>query len=613
MRLREHVDNVATLRRSIREADESTSDWELRNLWDEAQSELAKVRLFGDLVVAAFFENRNPKERETKRAEYARAVVSGEAERYRAWVEKWRQVEQSLAPLHWEIEFPEVFERQDSGFDGVIGNPPFLGGTLIGGRLGLTYHDYLVTAYPPATGLADLIAFFLRRSFGLLRGSGGFGLIATNTVSQGDTRVAGLETILREGGQIYEAQRRYQWPGDAAVIVSVVHLARTMRDVHPILDGLRVERISSFLRRGNVDAMPATLSQNRGICYMGTKIWGAGFVFEEDPSNGSSSLAEMERLVSQDPRNGQVIFRYLGGQEFNTSPVQAPSRFVIDFGELSEAEARGWPSLFSILEERVRPVRAKNKQRNYRENWWLHANRVLDSPAYLEQHGRLLALTSVSRHISAAFVERGTIVSDSMVVFLLHEDADFAVIQSRVHELWARFIGSSMKDDLRYTTPCFDTFPRPTDARATRLGAVGSAYYRIRAQVMETNREGLTKTYNRFHDPDEHGPQFENLRELHEAMDRTVLDAYGWGDILTNCEFLLDYEIDEEDWRDKKKPYRYRWPDEVRDEVLTRLLELNAERAKEEARSGGAATKKRRKSTARKRAPNEPDTEDLFS
>jgi hypothetical protein len=96
-------------------------------------------------------------------------------------------------------------------------------------------------------------------------------------------------------------------------------------------------------------------------------------------------------------------------------------------------------------------------------------------------------------------------------------------------------------------------------------------------------------------------------------MDRTVLDAYGWGDILTNCEFLLDYEIDEEDWRDKKKPYRYRWPDEVRDEVLTRLLELNAERAKEEARSGGAATKKRRKSTARKRAPNEPDTEDLFS
>ena len=83
------------------------------------------------------------------------------------------------------------------------------------------------------------------------------------------------------------------------------------------------------------------------------------------------------------------------------------------------------------------------------------------------------------------------------------------------------------------------------------------------------------------------------LRELHAAMDRAVLDAYGWSDIKTDCEFLLDYEIDEEEWGDKKKPYRYRWPDEVRDEVLARLLELNAERAKEEARSGAAATKKR--------------------
>ena len=62
-------------------------------------------------------------------------------------------------------------------------------------------------------------------------------------------------------------------------------------------------------------------------------------------------------------------------------------------------------------------------------------------------------------------------------------------------------------------------------------------------------------------------------------MDRAVLNAYGWQDIPTDCEFLLDYEIDEEEWGTKKKPYRYRWPNEVRDEVLARLLELNAQRA----------------------------------
>ena len=98
--------------------------------------------------------------------------------------------------------------------------------------------------------------------------------------------------------------------------------------------------------------------------------------------------------------------------------------------------------------------------------------------------------------------------------------------------------------------------------------------------------EGMTKTYNRFHDPYEDDSDIEKLRELHAAMDRAVLDAYGWTDIPTDCDFLLDYEIDEATWGRKKKPYRYRWPDAIRDEILARLLALNAERAAEEARMG---------------------------
>jgi hypothetical protein len=94
-------------------------------------------------------------------------------------------------------------------------------------------------------------------------------------------------------------------------------------------------------------------------------------------------------------------------------------------------------------------------------------------------------------------------------------------------------------------------------------------------------------------------------------LDRAVLDAYGWSDIATDSEFLLDYEIDEEEWGDKKKPYRYRWPDEVRDEVLARLLELNAERAKEEARSG-ALVKSCGRKTGAKSSREESETGDVF-
>ena len=122
---------------------------------------------------------------------------------------------------------------------------------------------------------------------------------------------------------------------------------------------------------------------------------------------------------------------------------------------------------------------------------------------------------------------------------------------------------------------------------------------------MAKHDEGLTKTYNRFHDPHEKSTEIIKLRELHEEMDRVVLRAYGWDDLANSatCEFLLDYEEEDEvevssqlsgvsKKSKKKKPWRLRWPDEFRDEVLSRLLELNEQRHKEELLTGVGATSK---------------------
>ena len=192
----------------------------------------------------------------------------------------------------------------------------------------------------------------------------------------------------------------------------------------------------------------------------------------------------------------------------------------------------------------------------------------------------------------------------------------FSVLQSRPHEIWARFFGSSLEDRLRYTpSDCFETFPFPEDWQINpALETTGQSYYDFRAELMVRNNQGLTKTYNRFHDPYEHDPEIRELRELHAAMDRAVLDAYGWNDIPVECEFILDYEINEEEWSPRcRKPYRYRWPDKVRDEVLARLLELNADRAREEARSGLSKTKKiARVPTKKDMITGEPEMEKLF-
>jgi hypothetical protein len=173
-----------------------------------------------------------------------------------------------------------------------------------------------------------------------------------------------------------------------------------------------------------------------------------------------------------------------------------------------------------------------------------------------------------------------------------------------------------LEDRLGYrASDCFETFPFPPEWETNAaLEEAGKTYYEFRAALMVRNNEGLTKTYNRFHDPEETNADIHQLRELHARMDAAVLTAYGWDDLLPRCacEFLLDYEEEDEDpegggKRKRKKPWRYRWPDEVRDEVLARLLALNATRHAEEVAAGtapGMKAGKRRKTKNPKRIFN---------
>ena len=154
-----------------------------------------------------------------------------------------------------------------------------------------------------------------------------------------------------------------------------------------------------------------------------------------------------------------------------------------------------------------------------------------------------------------------------------------------------------MKDDLRYTpSDVFETFPFPRGWESSpALEAAGRAYYEHRAALMVANNQGLTATYNRFHNRNEDDAGIVRLRELHDAMDRAVLDAYGWKDLHPRCDYYLDYEEEEDAQPSKKKaPLRYRWPDDTRDDVLARLLALNAERAAEERREAPPPPKKPR-------------------
>ena len=344
--LRKCVARVAELRRRIREADETVSDWDLRDWWDEARFELGKVRLFGDLVIAAFFEGTKPKERKAKRDEYAGAVFTGEFGGYRKPIERRRQQDPPLAPFHWGIEFPEVFEpapsatgeqvrvpfRLSRGFDAIVGNPPFAGKNSVAAGNVPQYTDWLKQVHAESHGNADLVAHFFRRALGLVRDMGVFGLVATNTIAQGDTRASGLRWICKNGGDIFSVRRRVKWPGLAAVVVSVIHAGKGLVADRKRIDDRDVDRITAFLfHRGGHDD-PARLAENAAKSFQGSIVLGMGFTFDDTDTKGAaSSLAEMRRLVAKDPRNQEVIFPYIGGQEVNTSPTHVYHRYVINF------------------------------------------------------------------------------------------------------------------------------------------------------------------------------------------------------------------------------------------------------------------------------------------
>src|SRR5262249_46999280 len=149
--------------------------------------------------------------------------------------------------------------------------------------------------------------------------------------------------------------------------------------------------------------------------------------------------------------------------------------------------------------------------------------------AAIRHLGFVLASSQVAPHLSFAILPANRVYAHTLNVFALPTYASFCGLQNRVHEVWARFFASSMKDDLRYTcSDCFETFPFPDSFESNpSLEQAGRAYYEFRAALMVRNNEGLTKTYNRFHDPNEPSDDIRKLRQLHAAMDRAVLDAYG--------------------------------------------------------------------------------------
>jgi len=573
-------------------------------LLQRAERALDVLEIGGNLLVGVTLQGGADAEQDARRQhlldKFVLALAAGEEQRAsegmrapfiahildedRAAIESLRAEANALLggrrPFHWPLEFPEVFVDGSAwgdpgGFDALIGNPPFLGGSKITGPLGTNYRDYIVDVLAEGRrGKADLCTYFFLRAFHLLRSSAGFGLLATNTIAQGDSRMVGLDCLLAHDGIVNRAIPTMRWPGTASLDVAVVWLRSGSWNGEVVLDQAVVPSITAFLEvPGVVSGLPHALTSNTDKSFKGTEVRGMGFVLTPE---------EAAALIAKDGRNREVLLPFLSGDDLNSRPDQCPSRWVINFSDWPIDRAQSYKDCWLIVEAKVKPERQRIDEcgafvlrKPLPQRYWQFAEK--QTALYIATDGmsRVICKTRHSPNCAFGIVPTGVIFQDALTVIAFDDYGHFAALSSTLHESWAWQYGSTLgAHTLRYTSAdCFANYPFPDLMES--LYSIGEAYFQYRQLVMDSRTEGLTNISNRFHAPDEAAEDIAKLRDLHVEMDYAVASAYGWDDLDFNHGF-----------HQTKQGLRYTISEQSRREILGRLLALNHERYKQEVASG---------------------------
>ncbi len=464
--------------------------------------------------------------------------------------------------------------------DFVIGNPPFLGTKRMRAALGDGYVEALRRTYAEdIEDSADLVMYWWHKAAELTEAGElrRFGLITTNSITQSFNRRV-LERHLTKGLAIPYAIPDHPWTD--AETGAAVRIAMTCGSVDPprqarlalvLAEGPETEEdearkvllsirdngpIQADLRMGAGVASSRALRANAGFSGMGVALHGHGFVLEED---------EVERIGLL---NSPVVRHYVGGRDLLQRPRE---RYVIDFSFQSEDAARAAaPAAFQHLALHVLPERKLNRRDSIRTLWWRFGWERPKVREALRGLQRYIGTTETAKHRVFQFIP-GDTLPDHMIVVIASSCAFLlGVLSSEIHLAWALSAGGTLEDRPRYNkNRCFDPFPFPDPSPGLR-GRIADL-----AEALDAHRKSrqaahpdltITGMYNvleklRAGEPlnDKETAIHEKglisvLKKIHDDLDAVVFEAYGWPSDLTD------------------------------EQILEKLVALNAERAEEEKR-----------------------------
>ena len=425
----------------------------------------------------------------------------------------------------------------------IVGNPPFLGSQMLRGNLGDEYVDDMFESYEGRLpGGADIVCYWFEKARAQIEAgrSTRAGLLATQGIRGGANRRV-LERI-KSSGDIFMAHSDLPWILDgAAVHVSIVGFDDG-EESRCELDGETVITINANLTAGVDLTQAIRLGGNTGKSFQGPVKVG--------PFDIPSSLAQ--EMINAPNVHGKsnldVLSPWVNGRDIVNRPR---GMWIIDFRDMPLEEAALYEAPLEYVKLHVRPVRENNRDTRRRTYWWLLGRSVNDLRTAIQPLTRYVATPRVSKHRLFVWLD-GNVLPDSAIVAIAHDDDyTFGVLHSKVHEIWARALGTQLREaesGFRYTpTACFETFPfpRPTDEQREAIAEAARELDRLREGWLnpvdaegepvvfgvDLRRRTLTNLYNEYE-------RHTWLVNVHERLDAAVAAAYGWPADLSDAEVL---------------------------------------------------------------------------
>lgn len=493
--------------------------------------------------------------------------------------------------------------------DYIVGNPPFIGASTMRRALGDGYVDAVRNTWPEVPESADFVMYWWHIAAETVRAGNAqrFGFITTNSIKQTfNRRVLQAQLEAKDPLSLVFAIPDHPWvdaADGAQVRIAMTVGAATEQDgrllqVREEISGEQDEQqdeveVRLQARQGkmfadlNIGADVAgaqMLLANGNVSNRGLELGGAGFILNEEEAN--------RLCVGASPDIEKIIRPYRNGKDLTQVSRQA---FVIDAYGLEADELRSrYPEVYQRLLERVKPERDQNRSPLLKERWWLHRRLRTDLRNALNGLSNYIATVETSKHRFFVFLPE-TVAPDNMLVNIATDDAAvLGVLSSRVHVAWALAAGGRLGvgNDPRYNkTRCFETFPFPDstpeqqDKIRAKAEEIDAHRKRQQAQFPELTLTGMYNVLEKLRTGEELNAKDQSirtqglvslLRELHDELDRAVFAAYGWGDL---AEQLVGLPGATTPLPDKPEAQA-----EAEEELLRRLVELNAQRAAEEAR-----------------------------